>query len=83
MARTSSARQHWPTVLTTPLAIISIRLDGMKDAPSIMTYHHIHPWLKGNLIYVDLDFNFEKGDHEFSERLNLMLDRFESGDLME
>jgi hypothetical protein len=42
LSRTSSARQHWPTILTTPLAIISIHLDGMKDAPSIMAYHHIY-----------------------------------------
>jgi hypothetical protein len=48
-----------------------------------MAYHHIYPWLKGNLIHVDLDFNFEKPDHDFPERLNLMLDRFENGDLMQ
>lgn len=75
------ARQHWPTVLTTLLAIISIHLEEMKDIPSIIAYHHIHPWLCGNLVHVDLDFNFEKSHQDVVSRLNIMLDRFENGDL--
>ena len=54
----------------------------MKDIPSVIAYHHIHPWLLGNLVHVDLDFDFGKVD-DFTARLNMMLDRFEKGDLME
>ena len=54
----------------------------MKDIPSVIAYHHIHPWLLGNLVHVDLDFDFGKVN-DFAVRLNSMLDRFESGDLME
>ncbi|KAF8813074.1 hypothetical protein BYT27DRAFT_7085341, partial [Phlegmacium glaucopus] len=77
----TSTRQHWPQVLTTPLAIISIYLEGMKDTPSIITYHHLHPWLQGNLVHIDFDFNFENSTNDFNIRLNRMLDRFENGDL--
>ena len=64
-----------------PLAIISIHLEEMKDIPSIIAYHHIHPWLCRNLVHVDLDFNFEKSYKDVVTRLNIMLDRFENGDL--
>jgi hypothetical protein len=70
-------------ILTTPLAIISIRLEGMIHNPSILVYHHIHSWLHGNLVHVDFDFNLEKYDNDFVTRLDMMLDRFINGDLKE
>lgn len=79
----SSTRQHCPKILTTPLAIVSIHLAGMKDTPSVLTFHHLQPWLRGNLIHVELDFNFKNGVKGFQSRLDSMLDRFENGDLRE
>jgi hypothetical protein len=52
----------------------------MKDVPSVIAYHHIQPWLMGNLIHVDFDFNLERME-DVTVRLNTMLDRFENGDL--
>jgi hypothetical protein len=70
-------------VLTTPLAIISIHLEGMIYNPGIIVYHHIQSWLLGNLVFVDFDFNLETHDNDFNIRLNKMLDRFIDGDLKE
>lgn len=53
----------------------------MKDTPSILAYHHLQPWLQGNIVHVSFDFNFERFDNDVKVRLNSMLDRFESGDL--
>jgi hypothetical protein len=55
----------------------------MKDTPSMITYIHLLPWLRGNLVHVDLDFNFEDSNNDFEDRLNAMLNRFENGDLKE
>ena len=65
----------------TQLMIISMHLEGMKDVPSVLTYHHIQPWLHGNLVHVEFDFNFERYGNENIVHLNEMLDRFENGDL--
>ncbi|KAF8800814.1 hypothetical protein BYT27DRAFT_7116607, partial [Phlegmacium glaucopus] len=80
---TSSTRQNWPQVLTTPLTIISIHLKGMNNTPSVVTYYHLLPWLQGNLVHVNLDFSFQSSDNDFESRLNTMLDRFKFGDLKE
>lgn len=54
----------------------------MKDVPSIIAYNHIQPWLGGNLVHVDIDFNFKGLNvQDFIARLDTMLDRFENGDL--
>lgn len=55
----------------------------MKDVPSVIAYHHVHPWLHGNLVHVDLDFNLLEGAEDFKDRMNAMLNRFEKGDLKE
>jgi hypothetical protein len=80
----SSTREHWTKILTTLLAIISIHLEGMDDTPSLNMYHHLKPWLQGNLVHIDMDFNFSEVPHnDFEFRLGLMLDTFETGDLQE
>jgi hypothetical protein len=58
-----------------------MRLQGMKDIPSIIAYHHIQSWLCGNLVHVDFDFDLLKNEDDAKTRLNSMLDRFESGNL--
>ena len=71
-------------MVTTPLAIISIHLEGMDDTPSLNTYYHLHPWLQGNLVHIDMDFNFNNIPHnDFASQLGSMLDAFETGGLQE
>lgn len=80
----SSSRENWPNIITDPLAIISIHLEGMTDIPGFIAYHHIHPWLHGNAIHIDLDFNFDDiPKNDFASRLGTMLDSFECGHLKE
>ena len=70
-------------IITTLLVIILIHLENMNHNPSIICYNHIEPWLQGNLVHVDFDFNFANFDNNVVIRLNMMLDRFEHGDLKE
>ena len=80
MANTT-AREHWPKILVTPLAIISIHLEGMNDTPSYLAYHHLQPWLLGNVVHVDLDFNMvDEAYHDWVIRFNRLLDSFETGE---
>jgi hypothetical protein len=79
----STTRQHFPTILTSPLAIILIHLKKMIHNPSIITYHHLHPWLHGNLVHIDFDFNFEHFNNDFQIRMDKTLDRSMNGDLKE
>ncbi|EDR13071.1 uncharacterized protein LACBIDRAFT_308507 [Laccaria bicolor S238N-H82] len=58
---------------TTPLAIISIHLPGITDSPSILTYHHLAPYLHGNLVLINLMFNFNKPRKHFNSQLENML----------
>jgi len=55
----------------------------MIDSPSVITYHHLSPWLHGNLVLVDLTFNFDDPKNDFESKLDDMLDRFDGGDLKE
>jgi len=55
----------------------------MIDSPSLITYHHLNPWLHGNLILVDLTFNFDDSESDFESNLGNMIDRFDGGDLKE
>jgi hypothetical protein len=55
------------------------------DSPAAIVYHHLLPWLRGNLVYVELDFDFRvtKSRHNFEDRLEEMLDVFISGPFKE
>jgi hypothetical protein len=55
----------------------------MTDSPSFITYHHLSPWLHGNLVLVDLTFNFDDPKNDFESNLDDMLERFDGGDLKE
>ncbi|KAF8797533.1 hypothetical protein BYT27DRAFT_7323634, partial [Phlegmacium glaucopus] len=76
-------RENWPRIDVTPLAIISIHLQGMVDSTSLITYHHLAPWLQGNLVLVDLMFNFDDPQNDFESQLDTMLQDFEEGDYKE
>jgi hypothetical protein len=67
-----------------PLAIVSITLQGLADGgPSKLTYEHLVPYLRGNTCYVNIDFNFGTiaETQSFSERLEALVDLFETGEL--
>jgi hypothetical protein len=56
----------------------------MNDTPAYLTYHHLQPWLQGNIVHVDLDFNMTDVPHnDWAIRLNSMLDYFETGEFKE
>jgi hypothetical protein len=78
----SATREHWPAIVTEPLAIICIHLAGMDsvDSPAAIVYHHLLPWLRGNLVYFELDFDFRvpQSIHNFQDRLEEMVDAFTS-----
>jgi hypothetical protein len=48
-----------------------------------MTYHHLAEWLQGNLVMVDLTFNFDDTNNQFESQLDIMLDGFETGKFKE
>lgn len=80
----SSIRESFPRCVSEPLAVVSITLQGMADdGPSKAVYHHIHPYLRGNACYVNLDYNFGTAPDlaSFSDRLNSLVDAFETGEL--
>ena len=46
-------------------------------------YYHLMPWLQGNLVLVDLMFNFDDTQNNFESQLDIMLQDFEEGDYKE
>lgn len=79
-----STRESFPRTVSEPLAIVSITLQGLADdGPSRPTFEHLIPYLRGNTCYINLDFNFGSLPEiqSFSERLEAMVDLFESGQL--
>ena len=58
-------------------------LQGMVDSASLITYNHLAPWLQGNLVLVDLMFNFDDSQNNFETQLDNMLQDFEEGDYKE
>ena len=72
----------WPKILIIPLVIIFIHLKGMTDIPSLIAYHHLHDWLQGNIVHIDMDFNLDDvPQNDFAYHLSNMLDRLEISDL--
>jgi hypothetical protein len=56
----------------------------MNDTPSYLVYTHLQPWLQGNIIHIDLDFNLTDVPHnDWVTRLDRMLDSFETGEFKE
>ncbi|EDR13074.1 uncharacterized protein LACBIDRAFT_308512 [Laccaria bicolor S238N-H82] len=78
LTKTTTSRQLWPRIITSPVAIISIHLEGMNDIPSLLAYHHLHDWLHGNVVHVGLDFHLCDVPHnDFESQLDTMLAAFE------
>jgi hypothetical protein len=79
-----STRESFPRTVSEPLAIVSITLQGLADdGPSRPLFEHLVPYLRGNTCYVNIDFNFGSlpDIQSFSQRLEIMVDLFESGQL--
>jgi hypothetical protein len=77
-------RESFPRCVSEPLAIVSITIQGMADdGPSKATYDHIRPYLRGNACYINIDFNFGTilDSTSFFERLDSLVDLFETGEL--
>lgn len=55
----------------------------MVDSASFITYHHLVPWLQGNLVLVELIFNFDDTNNNFDTQLDTMLQDFEDGHFKE
>ena len=72
----------WPKILITPFMIIFIHLERMTNIPSLIAYHHLHDWLQGNILHINMDFNLDDvPQNDFVYCLSNMLDRLETGDL--
>ncbi|KAF8199436.1 hypothetical protein BJ912DRAFT_948987 [Pholiota molesta] len=80
----TSTREFWPKIITVPLAIISIRLQGIKasETPVPSLYHYLVPWMDGNLVSFDIDFDFSKksGCKDFEKRLGDLIRFFTEGE---
>lgn len=80
----AAQRQLLPTLDSTPLLIISFRLEGMEPNgyPPNATFHELFHWLPGNLVMVDIPFNLD-ADHiaDFKDDMDKLMSRLETGDL--
>jgi hypothetical protein len=49
---------------------------------SWIAYHHLHPWLQGNVAHFDIDFDLstEASHKNFLDRHSYMLEMLESGE---
>jgi hypothetical protein len=53
----TSIRENWPIINVEKLAIVSIHLQGMRDTPASVTFEILQPYLRGNLVFFDVQFN--------------------------
>jgi hypothetical protein len=62
------------------LAIISIHLQGMRDTPGRVSFEILQPWLHGNLVFFDIEFNLldEVTSAGFWDATEMMLGDLES-----
>jgi hypothetical protein len=83
----ATTRELWPELCLDPLVIFSITLQGMnpEENPGRMVYGHLWAYMKGNVAFVALDFNFESGKDmdSYRKRLDTVLDHLEDGELKE
>jgi hypothetical protein len=70
----SSTWENWPAINISPLAIISFRLQGMRDTLGNTSFETLQPWLEGNLVHFDINFDWLTTDDEidFDETLDEM-----------
>jgi hypothetical protein len=79
-----STRENLPTIQTEPLAIISLHISGLKstDTPATIVYDQLLPWLDGNLVLLDLDFDLCHHQADFEDRMDALVDLFVTGNLV-
>ncbi len=66
------------------MAIISIRLQGMSAIDGAqLCYNYLHPYFRGDIAYIDLDFNLLDAQDaaDFSERLTTVINLLNTGKL--
>lgn len=80
----ATQRQLLPTLDSTPLLMISFRLEGIEanGHPPIAAFHELFHWLPGDLVMADIPFNLD-ADHigEFQDKMGELILRLETGDL--
>ncbi|PPQ75853.1 hypothetical protein CVT26_001352 [Gymnopilus dilepis] len=80
-----TTRDVFSIALTETLVVICIRLQGIAsyEAPIESIYLHLQPWLKGNVAFVDLDYNLAAGApiKNWFKRLNALCQELETGAL--
>lgn len=81
----ASQRETFPRCDSTPLAIISIRLEDMEGEglPPNVVYHSLFQYLPKNIVYIDLPFNLRTSTSQrgYTMRVNELARRLKSGDL--
>ena len=63
-----------------PLAVISIRLSAMdiSETPANSVFHSLVPWLKGNVVLIDIDFDIDHYEDNFNGRMARLVNKFET-----
>ncbi len=83
MKKNISTREMWPILCVEPLAIFCIRLEGMStdENPAYSVYQNLWPYLRGNVCYIEFDFNLGSKDGLASlvKRMNRIFAEFEHG----
>ena len=57
LACKTSIQENWPVINIERLAVVSIHPEGMQDTPGRVMLEILQPWLKGNLVFFDVEFN--------------------------
>jgi hypothetical protein len=82
---TTSARELWLQLCVDPLLVFSINLQSMNrgDNPARASYEYLKPYFRGNVAYAEIDFNFgtATSQNSYVQRLNRILEAFETGEL--
>ena len=84
LAGLGSTRESFLRCVSEPLAIVSLTLQGMRDdGPSKMVYQHLIPYLQGNALYANIDFNLgtTDGSKSFLECLDILVDMLGTDEL--
>ena len=82
-----STRENFAKILLGPIAVISIHLLGwpLYETPASIAYESLVSWLKGNVVLIEIDFDFSTptAKKNFIMRLNKLLAEFRSGGPLE
>ncbi len=77
--------ENYPKIIVEPVAIISINLIGwaIHDSPGLSAYQALLPWLKGNVAFIEIDYDFQNRPaiQNFEERMDSLLKELTDGRL--